>query len=460
MLSLASHSFFAFDVTSAMKNFLGAQFQIALEGAGGKYYSYKNWHRGRPWAMKAMAQISGQIYKQEAKSLDVQMIDIFDAIQGRFEEKFGESLSRSFERDAANLTWTTSHRKWLESEATLQLFSAIMHDTMVEQKQPDGTVKEIRYINAFQLNPKTNSIELKEGIDEKWAVGGEEFNKVKLKNHEVSNLLQGAYAGFDQPIISRNIAFRMVSSLKKYFTKMLLHRYGGRGLSLNPKTWFHAKSRYNLATSDTHLGFYWQNMITLRRLVQSRGKHIMYMSKEETRAFKMGILELLKLQLFGLAYFWLFGFDPDDKDKWKKLKAKSGALPTPFTDDKWSENWQLGGWLENHMLLLMMHVEAENEHFVPVPGFGLADMYQVVGGESSIAAGASYKALMNMFGDLVYTVTGQEKAYYKKDTGALNIQQEGENKFWRKLYRMMGMNGKFIDPDTSLKNFYQQRERN
>jgi len=459
-LALSSHSFFAFDITSAMKNFLGAQFQIALEGAGKKYYSYSNWHRGRPWAFKAMAQISQQVYAQEAKSLDIQIIDIFDAIQGRFEEKFGESVSRSITRDTANLQWSTSHRKWLESEATLQLFSAIMHDRTVEQIQPDGTTKKLRYINAWELDPKTRSIKLKEGIDSKWDIGGKEFNKVYKENHEVSNLLQGAYAGFDQPLVTRHIMFRMVGSMRKYFTKMLLHRYGARGIGLWPTQWFHAKARYNLATSDMHLGFYWQNMITLRKIVESGFKHIMYMSPEETRALKMGALELLKLQLFTLAYFWIFGFDPGDDEKWKKLKDKSGALPTMITDDQWSENFKLGGWLENHILLLMMHVEAENEHFVPMPGYGLSDMYQVIGGEASIAAGGSYKPILDLLSTLFFVMTGNEKIYYKKDTGALNIQQEGENKFWRKFYRLGGVSGKFIDPATSLKNFYQQRERN
>jgi hypothetical protein len=139
---------------------------------------------------------------------------------------------------------------------------------------------------------------------------------------------------------------------------------------------------------------------------------------------------------------------------------KSGALPTVFTDEEWSENFNTGGWLENHMLLLMMNVEAENEHFVPLPGYGLSDMYQVVGGDASIAAGASYKAVLDLFSDLFFTMTGNDKVYYKKDTGALNIQQEGQNKFWKKMYRLMGISGKFIDPATSLKNFHQQRERN
>jgi hypothetical protein len=450
-LGMASHAFFAFDVTSAMKNFLGAQFQIALEGSGSKHFRYTDWQGGRPWAVMAMSKISYNVYSTTAKSLEVQIIDIFDAIQGRFEEKFGESPSRSIARDAVGGSWMTSHRKWLETEATLQLFSALMHGTKVTQTLPDGTPKKIKYINAWELNPETKSIQLKEGIDKKWDMNGAKFNELKFKNHEISNFLQGAYANFDQPMVNRALAWRMVSSMRKFFTKMFLNRYGYRGHFLNPK------ERYNLPTNSMHMGFYMRNMATMLKIAKSRGAYAMMMTKEEKRALTKGLLEILKLWLLQASYMWIWGFDPDDKDRWKKLKDKSGALPTAFTDEEWSENWNLGGWLSNHTLLLAMHVEAENEHFIPWPGYGMMDMKNIFG-QSSIAATPSLGTLTSIFQNIVFAATGNDSVYYKQDTGALNIQQEGEWKGWREIYKMLALKGKMIDPVTSIKNFQGMRK--
>lgn len=459
-LGMASHAFFAFDVTSAMKNFLGAQFQIALEGAGNKYFNYKDWQLGRPWANKTMWEISGQIYSTEAKSKNVQLVEVFDAIQGRFEEKFGESISRSFMRDAANLTWTTSHRKWLETEATLQLFSAIMHSTKVEQTI-DGKTKKIKYIDAWEIDPETNTVKLKEGIDKSWDINGENFNRVKFKNHEVSNLLQGAYADFDQPMVNRHILWRLVSSMRKYFTKMFLHRYGHSGSFLNPE------ERYNLPTNDMHMGFYMRNISWIRKMIDTRGGHLMYTTKEEMRAMKMGLLEIAKIQLLTLAYMWLWGWDEDDPDKWKKRKGEmstgaffegSGALPWfGLTDEEWTENFNVRGWMGNQLLLLAMHVEAENEHFIPWPGYGLKDLASLFT-ESSVASGPSIGTLLTFFYDIVYTMEGEDSVIYKKDTGALTTQQEGRNKFWRHFQKMWGIKGKWEDPVTSLKNFKGARD--
>jgi len=199
-----------------------------------------------------------------------------------------------------------------------------------------------------------------------------------------------------------------------------------------------------------------RNLATMMKIVRSKGQYAMMMTKEETRAFKKGILELLKLWLLQASYMWIWGFDPNDEDKWKKLKERSGALPTMFTDEEWSENWNMSGWLANHTLLLAMHVEAENEHFIPFPGYGMFDMINITG-QTSIASGPSVGALAAMFKDIVFAIGGEDSVYYKKDTGALNIQQAGEWKGWKEFYKMIGLKGKGIDPVTSLRNFHGMR---
>lgn len=453
-LGIAAHSFFALDLTSALKNFYGAQFQIALEAAGNKYFSYKNWHRGRPWAFQTMTKISKEIYAEGPKSLEVQMVDIFDAIQARHDEKFGESPSRSIARDIASLSWLTSHRKWLETEATLQIFSAIMHDTKVVQ-EINGEKKELRYIDAFELDD-TGTITLKPGIDKAWAPGGEKFLDTVNHNHETSNFLQGMYAQADKPLVNRAIAWRMFGSLKNYFTKMFLHRYAAGGLSLkDPSSWINPQERLNLATGQMHMGFYWQNILTLKKLVQSGFKHVMYLNPEEKRAMILGALGFLKIQLFGLASYLImasFGTDPDDKNRWSKMQKQTGALPSVITNDKWAKQFELSGWLRAHLMLLIMSVETEANAFIPSPGYGMNHMYNTVAGQSSIAMGASFEAIKDMVSDLFFTVTGDDRVYYKRDTGGLKTKEEGTNKFLHKLMRMSGVSGKFVDPLTTAKN--------
>lgn len=461
-LGIAAHSFFALDIVSALKNHFGAQFQIGLEAIGGKYYNYKAYYQGRPWALNAMRKVSQEIYSETAKSLEVQMIDQFDAIQGRNKEKFGESPSRSLGRDTLNMTWMMSTRKWLESQATLQIFSAIMHYTKVNQTL-NGETKEISYINAFEIDPKTKTMTLKPGIDSKWAQNGTEFNNVKMKVHEVSGHLQGLYAQEEQGIINRNLGYRSLGALKKYFYKMFMHRFAASGVSIQDmNTLLNPQERVNLATGTSHLGFYWQNILTLKEIIKSGGVHSMYMTEDEKRGLLMGAFELLKayaLYMAKVLLFMSFGTDPDDKERWSKIKKQAGALPSPLTNEKYSKDFTMSGWTRAHLLLLVMNIEAEATHFIPAPTMGLKDMYDVMTFSNSIAMTASYEALIDMMGTMYYTITGDEKVDYKKDAGALKVKEKGTNKLWFKALKMGGINGKLADPVTSGKNLEGARNR-
>ena len=450
-MGISAHSFFSLDMVSALKNHFGAQFQIGLEAIGGKYYDMKSYYRARPWALNAMRKISQEIYRDVPKSLEVQMIDIFDAIQGRNEEKFGESASRSLKRDTMNLTWRMSTRKWLESQATLQIFGSIMHYTKVEQNG-----KMIRYVDAFEIDPATKTIRLKEGIDQKWAPGNIAFTNIKKRVHEVSGFLQGLYSNEEQGIINRNLAFRSLGALKKYFYKMFMHRFAASNLSiLDRDNFLKPQERLNLATGETHMGYYWQNMLTLKEIVATGGKHAAFMNKDEKRALKIGAFELLKVYALHLAQmliFASFGTDEDDKEKWSKIKNQTGALPTPFTNEEWADEFNLSGWSRAHLLLLIMNIEGEATHFIP--GYGTQQTYDVLTMADNIAMTASYKAIIEMMTIAYYTLSGNEKAYYKRDTGGLKAKEADTNKLVYKMMKMGGVSGKLADPVTATKNQY------
>jgi hypothetical protein len=459
MSKMASHTFFAFDITSAMKNHLGAVWQIALEGAGKKYFSWSNWQMGRPWANLAMWTISSEIYQTGPKSLKTQMVMNFDAVQGYMEGKFGTTMSRTATRDALNLKFPTAHRSWLELEASLQLFSAIMHDTKIEQIV-DGKSKMIRYVDAWMLNEE-GIMTLKPGIDKKWGLKGNEFLNIKSKVHEVSAKLQGAYAAMEQPLIARNLFARSAFVMKKFFTRMFINRFAFKGKFINPQ------DRFDLGTQSLHMGFYIRSLNVLKEAWTTRGKNLLYLNKEEKRAVKMMFLEFAKLYALNLLYGLLWGYDADDPDRWKKRKGQistgayfegSGALPTPLTDEKWSKDFNAHGWLGNHLLLLMMNVEAENEHFIPLPKYGLKDMYNILIGDTHIAASSSMGQVIELIQDISQTVSGENRQYYSNDQGALLFQQKGQNKFYMHLAKMAGLKGKGIDPATAMKKMDSSRK--
>lgn len=477
----ASFGFFALNIPSALKNTLSAKFQGMIEAAAGKYMDMKSFTKGERWAFNTMGAVSFEIYKNKPKSLNIQITEVFDAIQGRFEEKFGEAMSRTLASDTVNMSWLYNFRKWTESQATLQTFAGIMYHSKVMQNG-----KEISYMDAWEV--RDGQIRIKDGIDvrysnipidytiqegdtykslaAKFSIPEEELktiikdiksgkeisinnNMFKAKKNEIQqviNSLNGAYASFDQPEAQRYLAFRFVSFLRRYFTAMAVKRWGFSGSTGS------ARGRMNPGLGDIHEGYYVTVMKTLKRMVTTDSKYLAFMTPDEKRAWIKITVELLSLMAISMLLVPLLGWDEDDKDKYEKLRARSGAMPfMGLTANDPNHPFEGAGFLENHLLSLAMQVRSENETFLPWPNYGLDD-YTALLDLKSLATGPTLKAYKQMFTVGLDQLTGDPSAYYKRAIGPYEWQQEGGPKLINYTMKALGLTGSAVDPVTAIKN--------
>ena len=457
----ASFGFFSFNIPSALKNSFGAKFQGLIEAAAGQHMTMVTFQKGNVWSYGAMGELSfgGQLYKKGAMSLNQQIIQVFDPSQDRFEDHFGQGLSRTVASDIANFTWLYNFRKWVEQQATLQIFGGMMYHQKIEQVLADGTKTEIAYMDAWEL--KDNKIQLKEGINPKWGITyskdgellmGDEFSRYKNKVQQVMNNLQGAYAKFDQPEAQRYIGFRFLSYLRRYFTTMTMNRFGFSG------RWGDPQPRINPGMGDVQIGTYITFIQMAKESITSLGKNLMYMTPEEKRASLRVITEVGSLIAINVGMALLFGWDPDDDDRFEKLRQKSGALPFPLVSEDPSRPFNGWGYLENHMLMLMMNVRAENEQFIPLPGYGLDD-YTAMLDLKSIAFGPTVQTYEDILQDALDILQGDDAAYYARSAGPYKWQDEGDAKIWAHMARTFGLSGSVLDPAKGIKGFQSVQAR-
>jgi len=457
----ASFGFFSLNIPSALKNSYGAKFQGLIEAAAGKHMSMGSFQRGNAWSYGTMAELSfgGQLYQKGAKSLNQQIVEVFDPSQDRFEDNFGQGMSRTIAKDAANMSWLYNFRKWVELQATLQIFGGMMYHQKIEQTMSDGTVKEIPYMEAWEtVNDK---IQLKPGIDPTWGITynkdgeiqiGDKFKQFKNTTHVVMNNLQGAYAKFDQPEAQRYLAFRFLSYLRRYFTTMTLNRFGFSG------RWGDPQPRFNPGSGDVQMGFYITFIKLAKDTITNLGKNLMYMTPEEKQASLRVITEVGSLLAINLVMTLALGWDPDDDERYEKLRQKSGALPFPMVSQDPDRPFNGWGFLENHMLFLAMNVRAENEQFIPLPGYGLDD-YTAMLDLKSIAFGPTIQTYQDILDDALDILQGDESAYYKRDVGPYDFQKAESAKIWAHLGRTVGLSGSALDPAKGIKGFQSVQAR-
>lgn len=394
---------------------------------------------GRVWSTKAMMEYSAkELYKRGPKSLNTQLVEVFDPVQGRFEDKFGQSASRTLLKDVASVTWLYSPRKFMEIESVFQLFGGMMHHQYVEQTFPDGSRKQTRYIDAWELD-SSGQIRLKNGIDPKWGIGGEEYKHFRNRVHETANHLNGAYAKFDQPDAQRYMLYRIVGFMRKYFTSMFVNRFG---FSTSRENF--GGYRYNWGLGSMHRGFYISSLAAMKDLVKTFGKSWNYMTTDEKRAVRKMTTEMVMLYALAAVLPMLFGWDPDDPDKYSKLRDKSGPLG--------SDNFAIDGYLSNHLLNLMLQVRSENEQFVPLPGFGL-DSYMQFKNLSSVVFGPTVDTYSKILNDVWMMAWGDDREYYKKDMGPYSWQGKDSAKIWNHIGSAMGVTGSSVDPVKAIQNF-------
>lgn len=448
MLKTSALGFFAVNIESAVRNSLSARIQSVIEGAAGRFYSNRDYAKGTIWSNKTMAEISFQIYKYGPKSLDVQLTEIFDPTSGRFEEKLGENLTRTFAKDLlepANLL--TNTRKWTELNANLSLFGAMMHAQLVEITI-DGEKKMIPYIEAWEL--KDGNIQLREGIDPEWGIGGSKFKMYRNKIQAVSNNVNGAFGKFDYSQADRFFFYRQIMFLKRFFLRMLLNRFQFRGNLLDPK------ARYDVGLNDSYLGYYIEAIRALKEGIATGGKSFSSLLPEQKQAFAKVIMEAGILVGMSLMIALLFGFDADDEDKYEKLRKKSGALPLNMgifeTVEDPEHPFKLGGYMSNSMLALMLKTRQEQMNWIPLPGVGLNNYIEMLTFKS-LAVTQTAGNLVKLLGQLVDLAQGDDKAYYVRDVGPYSFQKEGSPKFLNTGFKFFGITGTQTDPILATKNF-------
>lgn len=433
MMQAASFGFFALDIPSAVKNRFGQQLQQAIELAAGTSYDGKSFLKGKLIASKAMLEISGSIYSKGQLPYYAQLVNAFDPSQGMAMDKLPEYITRTIYKDVASPgNILMSPRKFLEIEGTLEFFFGVMEFTKVDQTI-NGVTTQIPYHEAFEL--VNDRLKLREGIDEKWDLGGSEFKKKRIFIQEKQNILNGVYSKFDQPEGNRYLFYRMFMFLRKFFITGMVNRFGFSGSIFAPRF------RRNNASQTLEMGYWIQSTRALAKLLVTTGKHWHFMRPSEKGAVYKALTEMALLTILSALIPMLFGWDGDDDEKYEKLRKRQGG---PLGSD----DFQMGGWLANHLLYQTMSVASENMQYYKV-GF-YSDMLS----NFNLANGPSLQTYGKILGDIIIMVSpNDEAAYYKKDVGPYSWQKAESAKILNHIGKAFALTGKTIDPSKAIQDF-------
>jgi LysM repeat protein len=482
----------ALNIPSDLKNKYGAYVQVLLEGIGAEFITLKDFALARPWAERSMLEWSTKgIYQTGPGSKSTQLIQIFDPTF-KSKDEFGREVERSLVKDLANFEWMYMHRKFGEMQVAVSLFGSFMFGQKVDQILTDGTKKTMRYEEAWQkdeegiirlkpgVHPGWNNLpvfheyqrgETLEEIAKKYYLPVEELkakNRIKttveledgqeiiiaksekflgLKNRiqGTSRKLFGTYDKMGQSEGNKLLIYRMFFFMRKWFTPMFMNRFGYDSKTL---TWTRGGERYDWATGSYGKGFYLTAFQAMVKTIKSGTRDAAYLSTEEKVSLRKMAGEGLFVIGLSLLAMMIFGFDPEDDEKWNKIKKRSGSLS--------QDTFNTYGFISNHMLLLMLGVQAESSAFVPLPSvkglnLGMDDYTKMITQTTS----AWYNTIVlyaDILGDVLDFITFSEMDRYKRDVGTMSFKEKGDLKIWAKIYKTFGRTGSTDDPEYTMQN--------
>lgn len=455
----ASTTFLAFNIPSALKNSIGQKFQGLVEAAAGKYMSPQSFLQAEKWATQTTMAYTTEIYKNGPKSLPIQISELFDPERGKFESTFGQSFTRTPGKDSIKIMdRMNDFRQWVQLQASLQTLGGLM----LHQKLPTKSGGTISYLDAWEL--RDGKIHIKDSVDTSYGVSydqdgnlvlGDKFIALRNRYQRVLDNLNGSMGREQRPEADRYLLFRYVSFFRRFLTNMLTNRFAYSGSILSGT----AKGRYDYRLGENKLGWYIEFGKLLINSFKSGFRNLPYMTPEEKAAFlrmttEVGTVAIMQMLIVPL----IFGFDDEDEDRYKKLKAKSGALPLFGVVDDPLHPFELGGWLSNHALLQFEQVSNENDQFIIWPGAGLNNFKEMLD-IKSLVLGPTLKSYLDIINDGYLIATGNEKAYYQRNANAYEWAQQDQLKLWNHIGKAIGFNASSVDPVTALKNFESMQSR-
>lgn len=425
VMALAAFGSLALNIPGGVKNLAVARIQNVLEAVSGRHFTGKEWLKASgEFLHRVMPKLIRDYNAFADKSLETQMWEIFDPVEGKFGENIGAEGNASKIRDFVDFKWSTSPQKFGEINAQGSAWLAMMRHQKVPQTINEKTT-EIPYSQAWEL--RDGLVQLKIGIPEEWGRTGEKFLAFKAKVHKVNELLQGAYAPLNQPEAQRYTLLKLLLFMRKYFAPGLVNRFGIK----NP----------NVPLGQFREGYY----ITWAKAFKAQVKYMVgktkdwhLYSEEEKRAVWRTWVEM-GYSMFFLAFITLvMGFGADDDDRFKKLERKN--------------------WAQQMLLYEMMMIKSETETFLPLPGMGLNELLRMKDNPSiAFPLINRYAKILSHSADIMIgTISGTDQGRYERKSG---IWEKGDIKVYADLLKLVGYTGNTQNPDIALKNYTQLMNR-
>jgi hypothetical protein len=389
----------ALDAMKGVANSLQGNIQIIIEAAGGQYFNTKNLAKGKK-TYGLGTPFMKDFGKARPVSLQGQLAEYYDAMQGEFKDQYGRNVSNTAFLRLFNTNSLFFNMHAAEHEIQLTTMFALMD----AERVIDNTTGE--EMSLYEAHIKYG----RDGVHDNTDFSLKRKEDFENRLHALNKRMQGVYNDFDKATAQRYALGRLALMYRKHLVPAFMRRYK-------------AKS-YDYELDDITEGFYrtfWntlmKDLIVYKKNIFKEWKN--YTPYQKAQIYKV-LRELALIISFATLIFIMSSAADDDED----LK-KSTAY--------------------NHIYYQLIRMNSETIQYYP--GFGFDDIYKTI---KSPTAATTLISRVGKFMDQFFLTWDSEKLTYKRDTG---VWEKGDNKSWAYFLKIMGLTGNNFSPEEAVKNF-------
>lgn len=219
MIAYASLNGLAFNINSFFNNTLLGNFTMAIESFAGQYFGKKDLLEAEASYFKHLPEVLGDIAEGRPKSKLGKMMVIYDAIQGTFEENYGNNISGN----QAKRMFNTNSLFFLThgAEHQIQATGFIAMAKKQQIKFENGTTMSLWDAYDEKGNLKKGAI---------WSEKDQFAFMQKL--HALNKGMHGIYNKFDSPTLKRRWYGKLVMLFRNWIYSGVQRRYSGEFINV------------------------------------------------------------------------------------------------------------------------------------------------------------------------------------------------------------------------------------
>jgi hypothetical protein len=286
---------------------------------------------------------------------------------------------------------------------------------------------------------KEGKLKIKDQYKDDFQFGSEDFSNVVAKLHAMQKKLNGSYNKFDKAWAEKTSLGKAMFYFRKYFIPIAMNRWGTR--------------RANYESMTVEQGFYLTFLQTMGKDIAKFKFNVVKnwhtYSDFEKRAIKKTLADALMVLTIMTIYSVLLGFNPDDPDRFRKLREKN--------------------WAAQAAIFVLLRVRSETEQFMPLSGIeeikGIYNNPSLALGQVGTYMNMSRLTIEHLL-DVIPGVDFNSSLYYQRKSSdatllGMTLRDEGDSKLFSQLMQTFaGYSGKTFHPDEAIKSWeYAQKQR-